>query len=156
TLRGHSGKVSGVAFSADSRTLASGSWDKTVKLWDLGAPVGDSLAELRTIRCAQRVTGIALRPDGRPPPVGQTNGIALYDPTSGTGVPPFKPTPAPVPALAFTPDSEHLITSGASDPAIKAWKQGGEKMIFEIRHYSNPNSSVAVSPDGRLVASPGR
>jgi WD40 repeat protein len=145
-----------VAISSDNRTLASGSWDKTVKLWDLQAPAEDSLTEPRTIPCAERVTGIAFSPDGRLLAVGQTIGIALYDPVTRTEVAPFKRTPAPVPALAFTPDSRHLISSGASDPAIKFWKEGGEKMIFEIRHYSNPNSSVAVSPDGRLVASPGR
>ena len=32
----------------------------------------------------------------------------------------------------------------------------GQKPIFEIRHDSNPNSAVAVSPDGRFIASPGR
>src|SRR5262249_25115536 len=155
-LRGHSGPVSSVAFSSDQRTLASGNWDKSVKLWDLGAPVGRSLTELRTIPCAQRVSGIVFSPDGRLLAVGQFFGIALYDPATGDEVAPFKATPAPVPALAFTPDSRHLLSSGASDPAIKAWDGSGEKPLFEIRHYSSPNSSVAVSPDGRLIASPGR
>lgn len=156
TLRGHSGNVSGVAFSSDKRTLASGSWDKSVKLWDLQAQAGDSLAELRTISCTQRVTAIAFSPDGRLLAIGQTNGIGLYDPATGKEVAPFKSTPAPVPSLAFTPDSRHLGSAGASDPAIKFWDVPEEKMNFEIRHYSNPNASVAISPDGRLIAAPGR
>jgi WD40 repeat protein/serine/threonine protein kinase len=155
TLRGHSGNVSGVAFSSDKRTIASGSWDKTVKLWDLQAPAGDSLI-VRTIPCAERVTGVALSADGRLLAVGQTIGIAVYDPATEKEVAPFKRSPAPVPAVAFTPDSRQLISAGASDPAIKAWDVTGEKCLFEIRHYSNPNASVAISPDGRLIASPGR
>ncbi len=61
-----------------------------------------------------------------------------------------------MPALAFSPDSRRLISSGASDPAIKIWDLAAETPPAEIRHNSNPNASVAVSPDGRLIASPAR
>jgi WD40 repeat protein/serine/threonine protein kinase len=156
TLRGHREYVSSVAISADNRTLASGSWDGTVKLWDLQAPAGDCLAQLGTIPCTEQVFCIAFSPDGRLLAIGQRNGIGLYDPASGKPAAPFKPTPAPVPALAFSPDGRHLGSAGASDPSIKIWDVAGEKMNFEIRDYSNPNASVAISPDGRLIAAPGR
>jgi WD40 repeat protein len=35
TVKGHSSWVTGVAFSSDNRRLASGSWDETVKVWDV-------------------------------------------------------------------------------------------------------------------------
>jgi WD40 repeat protein/serine/threonine protein kinase len=156
TLRGHDANVVGVAFSSDKRMVASGSWDKSIKLWDLQTAMGDSLSEPRTIRCAERVSSIAISPDGQLLAVGQMNGIAIYDPATGKETAPFKRTQSPVPAVAFSPDSRRLVSAGASDPAIKVWDVSGQEPLFEIRHNSNPNASVAVSLDGGLIASPGR
>ncbi|MFM6843584.1 MAG: trypsin-like peptidase domain-containing protein, partial [Dolichospermum sp.] len=61
TLRGHSDGVDLVAWSPDGRTLASGSWDKTIKIWD-----GRTGNLLRTLSGhSYSVSSVAWSPDGR-------------------------------------------------------------------------------------------
>ncbi len=61
TLRGHSGWVSGVAWSPDRKRLATASEDATAKVWDAA-----SGADLVTLRGhSGPVTSVAWSPDGR-------------------------------------------------------------------------------------------
>lgn len=58
---GHESGVKSVAFSPDSKTLASGSWDRSIKLWD--PTTGKEKATL--YGHAKDVFSVAWRPDGK-------------------------------------------------------------------------------------------
>ena len=61
SLEGHTGDVYSVAWSPNGKTLASGSGDRTVKLWDVAT--GKLLASLRGHTGA--VYTVAWSPDGK-------------------------------------------------------------------------------------------
>jgi hypothetical protein len=73
TLRGHKGWVYSVAFAPDGKTLASGSTDGTVKLWEVGT--GRELATLTGH--ARVVRSVAFAPDGKTLASGSTDGSSL-------------------------------------------------------------------------------
>jgi WD40 repeat protein len=60
TIRGHTDKLQAIAFSPDSGRMATGSWDKTVKLWDVATG-----QETLTLPAGEQVQSLALSRDGR-------------------------------------------------------------------------------------------
>ena len=61
TLKGHSDVVYGITFSPDGKTIASTSWDKSVKIWQ---PDGTKL--LTTLKGhSDQLWGVALCPDDK-------------------------------------------------------------------------------------------
>ena len=61
TCKGHSDNVLSVAFSPNGKTLASGSFDRTVKLWDV--PTGKEVATLKGH--TEPVWSVTFSPNGK-------------------------------------------------------------------------------------------
>jgi WD40 repeat protein len=75
-LTGHKGIVSQVAFSPDGRLMMTGSWDKTVKMWN--AANGRELASFAWP--VGRVSGVVFAPDGmRAAAAGDEGRIVVWD-----------------------------------------------------------------------------
>jgi WD40 repeat protein len=146
TLRGHQHNVTSVMFSPDGQTLASGSDDQTVKLWD--ARTGQ---ELRTLRGHQNdVRSVTFSPDGQTLASGSYD-VKLWDARTGQELRTLRASGGT--SVAFSPDGQTLASGSSSDKTVKLWDARTGQELRTLRGHQNDVRSVTFSPDGQTLAS---
>src|SRR5882672_2498826 len=143
-LEGHTAPIAALAVSPDGTTLASASWDQSVRLWPLagGAP---RVLEGHT----QNVNGVAFAPDGRTlVSVSYDQSVRIW-PLSGPPAPTVVAMPSPLNAVAVNGDGE--IAAGGADGKLY-FLTGGGAAAGEIAAGPRPVISIAISPNGALMA----
>lgn len=175
TLSGHLFIVTSVAFSPDGQTLVSGSGDRTIKVWHVDTNRRSSPGSLlRTLNGhANYVYSVAFNPDGQTlASASWDNTIKLWQTSTGQLLHTFKDHSQYVRCLAMSPDgragtpSPPLLASGSYDKTIKIWHLGGAgrsasrvpsgsetSPIRTLTGHSNWILSMAISPDGKILAS---
>ena len=156
TLEGHTGWVTGVAFSPDGKRLASGSWDQTVKLWEVSS--GERLSTVA--RKAQEIQALAFSRDGRwLATENSSNTVSLRDAATGQEIrtlasdKPLGPLGTSwVYSIAFSPDGRWLA-SGVDDKTVRLWDLQTGTKVRDFVTSRRPVICIAFSPDGKLIAS---
>ncbi|MDZ8188833.1 MAG: hypothetical protein RMX96_28770 [Nostoc sp. ChiSLP02] len=152
-LQGHTDSVWGVSFSPNGQMLASGSRDKTVKLW---RPDGTLLQTLTGH--TEAVSAISFSPDGQTlasASLDKTVQIWRQNPITGEFYPqPYKTLKGHgdwVYSVNFSPDGE-LLATASKDATVKLWRPDGTlvKILRGHRHWVN---WVSFSPDSQFIAS---
>ena len=152
TLEGHTDLVWSVAFSPNGQTLASGSQDRTIRLWCLNN--GKFKRTLMGHRDA--VNSVAFSPDGQTLASGSWDGtIRLWNPNNGNLKSTLTGHTDGISSVAFSPDGQ-MLASASGDQTIRLWNPNNGKHIRTLTGHTNMVDSVAFSPDGQTLASGSR
>jgi len=127
SLHGHSSTVDCLAFSPDGRLLASGSWDRTVKIWDV-----TTKRLVRTLGGHPAwVRGIAFSPDGgRLAAVGDGGFVRVWDVATGMELAKLSGRNEMIWHVVFSPDGRRLATVEWWGGALYVWDLQSQKAVW--------------------------
>lgn len=155
SLHGHNGFVSDVVMSSDGLFALSGSWDTTLRLWDLTTG--------KTTRQFSGHTGdvlsVAFSADNRQIVSGSRDRTSRMWNTLGVSKHTFEQEGHTdwVSCVRFSPNTETpIIVSCGWDKLVKVWSLNNCRLMTNHIGHTGYLNTVIVSPDGTLCASGGK
>jgi len=159
TLTGHDGAVRSVAFSADGKTLASGSFDKTAKVWDVAT--GQKLATLRGHGDAHvgganpmpGINSVTFAADGKILATGGLDGtVKLWDVAAKKELRTLTGHSNRVLSISMAPDGKTLA-SGSEDRSLRIWEIATGNLKSTLLGHVGAIEAVAFDADGTTLVS---
>jgi len=154
-LKGHSHFVQDLVISFDGQFALSGSWDGTLRLWDLNY----GTTTRRFVGHTKDVLSVAFSADNRQIVSGSRDKTIKLWNTLGECKYTIEDQGHSdwVSCVRFSPNTQNpIIVSGGWDKQVKVWNLTNCKLRTNLSGHTGYINSVTVSPDGSLCASGGR
>ena len=149
-IDGHEAVITSIAFGPNGKKLATGSNDKTIRVWDVHSQ--EELLRLRahhhTLYC------VAFSSDGRRIAADDGKNVCLWDADTGQEACVLKGHTGCIFSLAFSPDDRY-VASGSGDHTVRLWDAKTGTQLRVLEGHPGWVRTVAFSPDGRYLASGG-
>ena len=155
TYLGHNDKVNALAWSPDSRSIASGSDDKTLQVWD-----ATNVGNVITVNKSYSVKSISwsLYRDLIAYGGGDAT-VQVWNRAGGENSYTWRGHSSPITAVAWSPGSSS-IASASYDAVVQVWdlprQQGEVPQSRFFRGHSGGVRAIAWSPDGAYITSGGK
>ncbi len=147
----HQSGIECLAYSPDSRYLASGSQDQSVKLWD--AASGEEVFTLPGHRSQARCVAFSRRGQYLAA-AGHDRTIRIWDVVTGRAHATLRGHDAAVNALAYAPDNTTLVTADDSGH-LKLWDVATGQELLDLAEHAGAVTAVVFSPEGDYLATLG-
>ena len=148
-LAGHTSAIIAVAFSPDGTTIATGSSDNSIRLWD--SNTGEHIKTLEGHTDA--LHSVAFSPDGKTLISGdQARSLLVWDLDSGKVLKTLKHSWV-VRTVDFSPDGKTFASGDwlGGGPSLKLWNTDGNEPVHELQ--AGKVDDITFSSDGKYLAS---
>ncbi|MGD9922391.1 MAG: caspase family protein [Pseudorhodoplanes sp.] len=167
-LKGHRKGITAAVISPDGKSAATGSHDRTLRLWDLATgrnlktikeadPSRNALERaIREFMAPDLPRSVAFSPDSRVLATGRRDGkVTLHDVATGKLLSSMSGHNSEVYALGFSPSGK-LLLSGANDNVVKLWDARTGRPIRTLPEHGGTITKVIFSPDEQRILTAGR
>ncbi|MBW4694520.1 MAG: serine/threonine protein kinase [Lyngbya sp. HA4199-MV5] len=152
TLTEHSSWVRSVVIHPNGKSFASGSGDRTIKLWDLAT------GKLRHTIAANAgwIRAIAVSPDGQTlASCNNDRRVMLWHWETGERLQTLDGHTDWARAVCFSSDGQ-LLASGSQDKTVRLWQLSTGTVAHALTGHTHWVIAIAFSPDGRTIVSGSR
>jgi WD40 repeat protein len=152
TIGGNQSEYKGIAYSPDSRYLASVGEDRKLKIWD--ANNGKLFKEFTIANNNHWIWRVKFSPDNKYLAINTSDGVELYSTSDFGKVRVFQDNGGKMKTLlkvSFSPDSQ-TIAASSIDGMIRLWNIEDGKSIIKYRGHRDAIEDIQFSPDSQEIA----